>query len=105
MRAAFGLLAAGWGLSLVVMVPNKGMPVSAAALRHAPRGQRALHGCPAPGLRQQLHPSRRDRRGRSFAWSGDGRKIGFLGGAVDLDEAVGMMGALGHVSTSTDSLR
>ncbi len=34
--------------------------------------------------------------GRSFAWGGDGRKIGFLGGAVDLDEAVGMMGALGQ---------
>lgn len=34
--------------------------------------------------------------GRSFKWGGDGRKIGFLGGAVDLDEAVGMMGALGQ---------
>lgn len=32
MRAAFGLLAAGWLLNLVVMVPNGGMPVSAAAL-------------------------------------------------------------------------
>ncbi len=34
--------------------------------------------------------------GRSFKWGGDGRKIGFVGGAVDLDEAVGMMGALGQ---------
>lgn len=34
--------------------------------------------------------------GRSFKWGGDGAKIGFLGGAVDLDEAVGMMGALGQ---------
>ncbi len=32
MRATFGLLAAGWLLNIVVMVPNGGMPVSAAAL-------------------------------------------------------------------------
>ncbi|HWH35375.1 MAG TPA: DUF5317 family protein [Acidimicrobiales bacterium] len=32
MRAALGLLAAGWLLNLVVMVPNGGMPVSTQAL-------------------------------------------------------------------------
>lgn len=31
-RAALGLVAAGWLMNLVVMVPNGGMPVSAAAL-------------------------------------------------------------------------
>ncbi len=33
LRAALGLLAAGWLLNFVVMVPNGGMPVSAGALK------------------------------------------------------------------------
>ncbi len=39
-RAALGLVAAGWLMNLVVMVPNGGMPVSAAALEDsgAPSG-------------------------------------------------------------------
>ena len=92
MRASFGLLAAGWLLNLVVMVPNGGMPVSAAAL--------AESGAP-PGLDvEEGHLWKHVELSASTELPAlaDVVAVPALGGAVSVGDVVMVVGLAGAVA-------
>ena len=97
MRIAFALLAAGWLLNLVVMVPNGGMPVSSAAL--------ADSGAP-PGLEvDEGHLWKHVELSPSTALPALGDVIPVPGGAVSAGDVVIVVGLIAAVAAGMLGIR
>lgn len=97
MRTAFALLATGWLLNLVVMVPNGGMPVSPAAL--------ADSGAP-PGLEvDEGHLWKHVELSPSTALPALGDVIPVPGGAVSAGDVVMVVGLIAAVAAGMVHVR
>jgi hypothetical protein len=93
MRSAFGVLAVGWLLNLVVMVPNGGMPVSAIAL--------AESGAPAALVVEEGHLWKHVELSTSTVLPelGDVVALPALGSAVSAGDLVMVVGVAAAVAS------
>jgi hypothetical protein len=86
LRLAIGLLAVGWALNLVVMLPNRGMPVSSVALDRigAPSEVDVTDG----SLYKHVHAD----RDTTLPWLGDVIPVAPLGVVVSVGDVVMALG-------------